>query len=73
MKNFKVISFIIIFIASSFILKAQQLNDSLSQKLDKYLISTNRFYKFNGVALIAQHGKIVLKKHMAKRILRRIF
>jgi CubicO group peptidase (beta-lactamase class C family) len=42
--------------------KAQQQNDSISQKLDEYLVSANKFYKFNGCALIAEKGKILLQK-----------
>ncbi len=44
-----------------FVLNAQQ-TDSMSQKLDGYLISAHNFYKFNGSALVAQHGKILLQK-----------
>ena len=61
MKNYKSISLILVFITSSFILQAQQ-NDSITQKLDEYLISANTFHKFNGSALIAQQGKILLQK-----------
>jgi len=61
MKKNKSISLILVFITTSFILKAQQ-NDSITQKLDEYLISANNFHKFNGSALIAQQGKILLQK-----------
>ena len=61
MKKYKSISLLLVFITISFILKAQQ-NDSITQKLDEYLISANTFHKFNGSALIAQHGKILLQK-----------
>jgi CubicO group peptidase (beta-lactamase class C family) len=62
MKNYKAASFIIIFVAGFFVLKAQQPNDSLAQKLDEYLVSANNFYKFNGSALIAENGKIIFQK-----------
>ena len=62
MKNYRVVSFIIIFVAGFFVLKAQQPNDSLAQKLDEYLVSANSFYKFNGAALIAEKGKIIFHK-----------
>lgn len=61
MKNLKAISFIVIFMASFYISKAQ-LNNSLSYKLDEYLTLANNFHKFNGSALVAQHGKILLQK-----------
>jgi CubicO group peptidase (beta-lactamase class C family) len=61
MKNYKSISIILLFMVSVFIVKAQQ-NDSLIQKLDEYLISANKFHKFNGSALIARQGKILLQK-----------
>jgi CubicO group peptidase (beta-lactamase class C family) len=61
MKNCKAFLFIIIFNASFFVSKAQQ-NDTLAQKLDEYLVSANKFYKFNGSALIAEKGKIILQK-----------
>ena len=62
MNNFKSISFIIIFTVSFFLLKAQNQTDSISQKLDEYLLSANKFYKFNGSVLIAEKGKILLEK-----------
>lgn len=61
MKKYKSISLLLVFIAGSFYLNAQQI-DSISRKLDEYLISANEFHKFNGSALIAQHGKILLQK-----------
>ncbi|MEO6328511.1 MAG: serine hydrolase [Ginsengibacter sp.] len=60
MKKNKSILLIIIFTTTFFTLKAQP--DSLTFKLDEYLTSANKFYKFNGSALIAQHGKILLQK-----------
>jgi CubicO group peptidase (beta-lactamase class C family) len=62
MKNYKAVSFIIIFVAGFFVLKAQQPNDSLAQKLDEYLVSANKFYRFNGSVLIAEKGKIIIRK-----------
>lgn len=53
---------LLIFALSFFNSNAQQQNDSLTQKLDEYLISANKFYKFNGSALVAQNGKILLQK-----------
>jgi len=50
---------------SHFVAKAQ--TDSLTQKLDEYLISANSINKFNGAALIAQHGKILLEKAYGKK------
>lgn len=61
MKNYKIISLFLVFISSAVISKAQQ-NDSITHKLDEYLISANKFHKFNGSALVAQHGKILLQK-----------
>lgn len=62
MRNYKAIFSFIIFITMFFVSAAQQQNDSLSRKLDEYLSSANKFYKFNGSALVAQHGKILLQK-----------
>ena len=59
-KDYKAIIFCIVFSASFFISKAQ--TDSIAFKLDEYLISANKFYKFNGSALVAQHGKVLLQK-----------
>jgi len=58
MKNCKAFLFIIIFNASFFVSKAQQ-NDTLAQKLDEYLVSANKFYKFNGSALIAEKAMAI--------------
>ena len=57
----KYIVFTVLFLIKNLCLSAQQ-NDSLTQKLDEYLISANKFYKFNGTALVAQKGKILLDK-----------
>src|SRR5450432_3440303 len=62
MKNYKTVSLIMIFVTGFFVLKAQQPNESLAQKLDEYLVSANNFYKFNGPALIAEKGKIIFQK-----------
>ena len=51
---------------SFFISKAQQ-GDSLTAKLDEYLVSANSMHKFNGTALIMQHGKTVLNKAYGKK------
>jgi CubicO group peptidase (beta-lactamase class C family) len=40
--------------------KAQ--TDSITQKFDEYLLAANKVNKFNGNALIAQNGKILLQK-----------
>ncbi len=47
---------------NSFMLRAQQSDDSLLPKIDAYLTSANQFYKFNGSALVAHHGNIILQK-----------
>ena len=57
----KYIVFTVLVLIKNLCLSAQQ-NDSLTQKLDEYLISANKFYKFNGGALVAQKGKILLDK-----------
>jgi CubicO group peptidase (beta-lactamase class C family) len=62
MKNYKPVLFFIIFAAGFFISKAQLPDDSLAQKLDDHLVSANKFYKFNGSAVIAEKGKIILQK-----------
>ncbi|MEP6682162.1 MAG: serine hydrolase domain-containing protein [Parafilimonas sp.] len=60
MKNFKIIIPIILLTAGFLTAHAQA--DSMSQKLNEYLTSANKFDKFNGNALIVQHGKILLQK-----------
>lgn len=62
MKPYKFLLFIIIFTINFIICNAQLQNNILAKKLDKYLVSANKFYKFNGSALIAQHGEILLEK-----------
>ncbi|HVX27864.1 MAG TPA: serine hydrolase [Parafilimonas sp.] len=37
-------------------------DDSITQKLDEYLLAANKVNKFNGNTLIAQNGKILLQK-----------
>ncbi|MBV9961988.1 MAG: serine hydrolase [Parafilimonas sp.] len=61
MKKYKII-FIISFITILFNSKAQQQTDSITQQLDQYLLAANKVNKFNGNALIAQNGKILLQK-----------
>ena len=60
MKNFKSVTFIILLTAYSFIANAQV--DSLPQKLDAYLLAAHKENRFNGNALVAQQGKILLQK-----------
>jgi CubicO group peptidase (beta-lactamase class C family) len=64
MKKF---SFLVILTVLYTISKAQQLNDAipdknLLQKLEPYLLSANKAYRFNGSVLIAQKGMILLHK-----------
>jgi CubicO group peptidase (beta-lactamase class C family) len=61
-KNYIIIVLIILFTTNSFVTKAQQQNDSPAQKLDEYLVSANKFYRFNGSVLIAEKGTILLQK-----------
>ncbi len=49
-----------LFINGHFITNAQ--DDSIKQKLDEYLLAANKINRFNGNALIAQNGKILLQK-----------
>lgn len=58
MKNFTLLFFIIAF--ANFIGHAQ--SDSVTAKLDEYLVAANKLNKFNGNALVAEHGKILLQK-----------
>jgi CubicO group peptidase (beta-lactamase class C family) len=51
---------IFLFAVSHFVTDAQ--NDSITRKLDEYLFAANKVNKFNGTALIAQNGKILLQK-----------
>jgi CubicO group peptidase (beta-lactamase class C family) len=70
MRNFKTLTLIFVFVTGSFIVKAQQ-TDSITQKLDEYLNSANKFHKFNGSALIAQHGIILLQRSYGYKNFRR--
>lgn len=45
-----------------FCAKAQYQTDSITNRLDEYLIAANKIHKFNGNALIVQQGKILLQK-----------
>lgn len=47
---------------SASVIKAQPSADSLIYKLNEYLTSANAFHKFNGVALIAKQGTVLLHK-----------
>ena len=62
MTRCKLLLLLITFIASTCSLHAQQADDSLYARLDEYLNAADSAYKFNGTALIAQHGRIVLQK-----------
>ena len=59
-REFRSIAFIIFLVAKLFTADAQ--NDSVAQKLDAYLNAAHKENRFNGNALIAQHGKILLQK-----------
>lgn len=58
MKNYKSIITITFLTVAFFTANAQ--DDSITQKLDKYLLAANKVNKFNGNALIIQNGKILL-------------
>ncbi len=60
MKDFKGITFIIFLTAKFFTANAQ--GDSITQNLNEYLLAANKENRFNGNALIAQRGKILLQK-----------
>src|SRR5207245_10130 len=62
MTHYKLFLFLVIFTSNIRMLHAQSADDSLYSKLDEYLNAANSVYKFNGSALIAQHGKIILQK-----------
>ena len=61
-KNHIPILLIVVFISGFFTSNAQLKNDPVPQKLDEYLHAANTINKFNGNALIAQQGKILLQK-----------
>jgi CubicO group peptidase (beta-lactamase class C family) len=50
------------FIAPLEHLQAQSAADSIPAKLDAYLVAANKAYKFNGSALVAKSGKVLLHK-----------
>ncbi len=58
--TFKGVLFIIFFISKFFTANAQY--DSITAKLDEYLLAANKINRFNGNALIAEKGKILLQK-----------
>ena len=60
MNSFKYLLLVILLSANFFTAKAQ--DDSITQKLDEYLLVANKENRFNGNALIAQNGKILLQK-----------
>ena len=59
MKKYTVVTILFFMNISS--ANAQQ-DDSVAYKLDEYLTAANKFYKFNGTALVAQKDKILLHK-----------
>ena len=56
----KKIAFLLLFAVSHFVSNAQ--TDTLAQNINEYLLAANRQNKFNGNALVAVHGQIVLQK-----------
>lgn len=62
MTRCKLLLLLITFIACTCSLHAQQADDSLRARLDEYLNAADSAYRFNGTALIAEHGRIVLQK-----------
>ena len=44
------------------LVQAQQKNENIYQKLDNYLTQANKMGKFNGSALVARNGQIILHK-----------
>jgi CubicO group peptidase (beta-lactamase class C family) len=61
MKIHCIIIFIFIYIFTFFISNAQQ-NDSITQKLNEYMVSAHKANKFNGNVLIAEKGSMLLYK-----------
>ena len=55
----KLLLFFLLFAISHF---ANAQDDSITQKLDEYLLAANKINKFNGNALIVQRDKILLQK-----------
>ncbi len=62
MTHYKLLLLLVTFISGTRMLHAQSADDSLYFKMDEYLNAANSVYKFNGSALVAQHGKIILEK-----------
>jgi CubicO group peptidase (beta-lactamase class C family) len=58
----KLLLLLVILISNTCILHAQSADDTLYSKLDEYLNAAESVYKFNGSALVAQHGRIILQK-----------
>jgi CubicO group peptidase (beta-lactamase class C family) len=58
----KLLLFLTVIISNVHMLHAQSADDSVYLKMDEYLNAANSISKFNGSALIAQHGKIILEK-----------
>lgn len=61
----KVVLFLLLVFAGHFVTYAQE--DAVSQKLDVYLSAANKVNKFNGNALVAERGKILLQKSYGKK------
>src|SRR5690348_16137735 len=62
MTHYKSLLLLVLLLSNICLLRAQTADDSLYAKMDEYLNAANSAYKFNGTALIAQHGKIILEK-----------
>src|SRR3954462_13230959 len=62
MASCKLLLPLIVFVSNICMLHAQSADDSLYSKLDEYLTAAESVYKFNGSALVAQHGRIILQK-----------
>jgi CubicO group peptidase (beta-lactamase class C family) len=56
----KIIAFV--FCITCFLVAHAQQEDSITYKLDEYLLAANKLNKFNGNALIVQQGKMLLQK-----------
>jgi CubicO group peptidase (beta-lactamase class C family) len=62
MKNYKAISLITFLVVNACTFKANAQTDSITQKLDEYLLAANKLNRFNGNALIVEKGKVLLQK-----------
>ena len=62
MPYYKSLLLFTLIISNTRMLHAQSADDSLYFKMDEYLDAANSVYKFNGSALVAQHGRIILQK-----------